>query len=237
MSTYNNYSISRAKGKLYLKEKVPTEGYEEITYGTEGKKTYHQYHSSTKGLPNYFGVKEVEYQGRTLSFLELSLQDEGDVINKISVPLKNKGGYTDEVKAIISALDTYQVGEPITFTPNKSTSQGKNGKTYENLNIYINYRDIKNDEGKGQSTGFINYNDIPKAISSDDGMGGKSWDWKPVNVFYHGKLKEIEERFTGGTTQSAESTQKAPVAKQPEHTPKQETVPTITQKEKDELPF
>jgi len=39
---YNNYSISSGKGAFYLKSKTPQEGYEEVTYGTEGKKNLPQ---------------------------------------------------------------------------------------------------------------------------------------------------------------------------------------------------
>ena len=223
---YKNYSISRKKGKFYLKEKQPTEGYEEITYG-EGKKTYHKYQSTIQGVPTYFGVKEVEYDGRKLQFLELTLID-GDTSNKVSVNLKNKGGYTDEVKILLSALDGYEVGQPVTMTPKISNSTGKNGKTYENLNMYMNYTEIKNDSGKGKSTGFINFADIPKALKSDDGMGGVTWDWTPVNKFYYTKLQEIEKRF-GNTPASSEPASTS--------TPKQEPVSSSVSDDSDPLPF
>lgn len=224
---YRNYSISRKKGKFYLKEKQPTEGYEEVTYG-EGQKTYHKYQNTIQGTPTYFGVKDVEYQGRTLQFLELSLVD-GDITNKVSANLKNKGGYTDEVKIILSALNGYKVGEPVTMTPKVTTSTGKNGKTYENLNMYMNYINIKNDDGKGQSTGYINYEDIPAPIKSDDGMGGFTWDWTPSNKFYYNKLQEIEARFAN-SAESANTTS-APA-------PTQEPVAASTGvEEEDSLPF
>src|SRR5690349_19547113 len=106
MTTYNNYSISMSKGKLYLKSSEPKEGYEKVTYGTDNKTTYHQYVNSIKGDLKYFDVKEVDYQGKKLSFLEVSLID-GDISNKVSVPLKNsKANYTDEVKALVSALNS-----------------------------------------------------------------------------------------------------------------------------------
>tara|TARA_R110000772_G_scaffold44329_4_gene102005 strand:+ start:6395 stop:7093 length:699 start_codon:yes stop_codon:yes gene_type:complete len=230
---YNNYSISRKKGQFYLKSKTPQEGYEEITYG-EGKKTYHKYKGTIQGTPKYFGTKEVEFEGRKLNFLELSLV-EGEVTNKISVNLKNKGGYTDEVKIILSALDGYTVGEPVTMTPKISTSQGKNGKSYENLNLYMNYQDIKNDQGKGQSTGFISYDDIPGPVKGDDGMGGVTWDWTPSNKFYYNKLKEIEARFGGET--STES-QPAPVSEEPTKTSTAKpATPTSGVSDNDDLPF
>jgi hypothetical protein len=211
MATYRNFSISRGKGKLYLKEKQPTEGFEEVTYG-EGKKTYHQYHNKIEGVPNFFGVKEVQHEGRTLKFLELSLED-GDTINKVSVNLKNKGGYTDEAKALISALKGLEMGERMSLAVHKSTSEGKNGKTYENLNIYLNYLDRKDDNGKNPSTGFINYTDIP-APTSREVAGETVWDWAIQTEFYYTILQEIEERFksasAGNDTPAPETPKSAP---------------------------
>ena len=51
-------------------------------------KTYHQYHNSIKGIPKFFEVKEIQHEGKTLKFMELTLID-GEVSNKVSVPLKN----------------------------------------------------------------------------------------------------------------------------------------------------
>lgn len=220
---YRNFSISKSKGKLYLKEKQPTEGYEEVTYG-EGKKTYHQYHNSVEGMPKEFGVKEVSYDGRTLRFLELSLED-GDTINKISVNLKNKGGYTDEAKALFSALRGLEINQRVSVNPVRSTSEGKNGKTYENLNIYINYLDKQDENGKNPSTGYIHFKDIPKPIKKEV-AGDIVWDFTPQTEFYYSVFQEIEKKFdnVGATTQ--QPTQK--------EQPKKENVEP---KGSDDLPF
>lgn len=199
--TYNNFSISSGKGKLYLKEKQPTAGFEEVTYGTEGKKTYHKYFDSIKGFPKSFEVKEVSYESKTLKFLELTLVD-GDISNKVSVPLKNtKGGYTDETRAIISALNGLTLGEEVTLTTKATTTTGKNGKEYKNLNIYINYVNISGDNGKGLGTGFIPYNEIPAPIEKIV-AGDKTWDWTPQTEFFYSKLGEIQTKFQNTTTAS-----------------------------------
>jgi len=204
MPNYNNYSIGLGKGKLYLKSKVPQAGYEEVTYG-EGQKTYHQYHNSIKGVLKYFDVKDFEYQGKKLSFLEVSFID-GEDSNKVSVPLKNsKGNYTDEVKALVSALNSAEIGEEYTLSVTKSTSQGKNGKEYTNLNIYINYVNKLGENGKGLSTGFISFNDIPKPEKDEDPDLGTTYDFKPVNKFYAQKIKEIKSKFEGATTTAPQS--------------------------------
>lgn len=233
--TYNNYSISSGKGKLYLKEKQPTEGYEEVTYGTEGKKTYHKYSDSIKGFPKSLEVKEVSYDGKTLKFLEVSLLD-GDVSNKVSVPLKNqKGNYTDEVKAILSALNGLTLGEEVTFTTKSTTTTGKNGKEYKNLNIYINYTNILGDNGKGQGTGFISYNDIPPPIEKIV-AGDKTWDWTPQTEFFYSKLGEILAKFQNVPSNSTPQT---PVKQEPApYKGKVELSAPIPDKEGfDQLPF
>ena len=192
--TYNNYNISAGKGKLYLKEKQPTEGFEEVTYGTEGKKTYHKYADSIKGFPKSLEIKEISYEGKTLKFMELTLLD-GDISNKISAPLKNaKGNYTDEVKAMLSALNNLTLGEEVTFTTKSTTTTGKNGKEYKNLNVYINYVNILGDNGKGQGTGFIPYADIPPPTEKTV-AGDKVWDWTPQTEFFYAKLGEIITKF------------------------------------------
>lgn len=228
---YNNYSISSGKGKLYLKSKTPKEGFEEILYGTgEVKsKTYHQYHNSIKGVPKYLEVKEVQYDGRTLKFLELSLID-GEVSNKVSTALKNKNGYTDEVKVLVSALNGLELGEEVTLSVAKSKYTNKAGIEKENLNLYINYTGRLGENGKGLGTGFIPFTEIPKAEKEvDEDDGEVTWNWKPVNKFYTAKLKELEDRFKGSSTE--QPTPKSAV-------PKEKFIPKAEEEEGDNsLPF
>jgi hypothetical protein len=211
---YKNYSISAGKGKLYLKEKNPTDGYIEVPYGTEGAKTYHLYKDSVKGLPKYFETKEITYEGKVLKFLELTLVD-GEASNKISVPLKSlSGNYSDETKGIISALNGLELGEEITLTPKSTSYTSKtNGKEYKNINIYVNYVNRLNDNGKGLSTGFIPYADIPRAIEKVV-AGDKVYDWSPQTEFYYAKLNEIVERFKGAPTTETNKTLPTTTAEQ-----------------------
>lgn len=193
--TYNNYSFSISKGKFYQKSKEPKVGYEQVTYGVDNRVTYHKYFDSVRGTLKYFETKEVDYAGKKLSFLEVSFIN-GDESHKVSVPLKNsKGNYTDEVKAIISSLDSAAVGEDYTFSMRKSTSTGANGKEYTNVVAYLNYVDLKDVNGKGTSTGYIPYASIPKPEKEEDEDLGVTWNWKPVNKFYAQKIKEIQAKF------------------------------------------
>lgn len=234
-TTYKNYSISSSKGKLYLKEKAPKEGYEEVTYGINGeKKTYHKYEDSIQGKPKEFNTKEVEFEGRKLRFLEFSLED-GDTINKISVPLKNKSGYTNEVKSIVSALDKLDINEVVTFTPKVITYTPANGgKPKENLNIYVNYVNILGDNGKGLSTGFIPFSEIPRAEKEvDEDDGEVTWNWKLVNKFFTTKIKEISDKFPVAPTSESPKEEAKPVATQA----KTASAPEAEEDDDDSLPF
>ena len=217
---YNNYSISASKGKLYLKSKTPQEGYEKVTYGTNGENvTYHKYVDSIKGKPTNFEVKEISYEGKTLKFLELTLTD-GDDSNKVSVPLKNsKGGYTDEVRSLLSAMNGLELGEDVTLSVKSTTTTGKNGKDYKNLNIYINYVNRLGENGKGLSTGFIAYSDIP-APDKKVVAGDTVYDWTPQTEFFYSKLQEIQGRFQNGVSQQPQQTE-APKNAVPTATPEQ----------------
>ncbi len=213
MANYMNYSISRGKGKFYLKSAEQKEGYEKVTYGTENKVTYHKYFDRVEGVLKYFDTKEAQTSdGKKLQFLEVTFIN-GEDNNKVSVPLKNsKGNYTDEVKAIVSALNSADIGQNMTMTVKKSTWES-NGKSGENLNVYLNYVDRKNDEGKGLSTGFIAFNDIPKALREEDEDLGVTYDWKPVNKFWAQKIKEIKEKFGTTATSPAAKEEPKPVTK------------------------
>lgn len=189
---YNNFSVSKKMAQFYLKESQPTEGYQEVTYG-EGKKTYHKYFKQVQGVPTYFGTKEVEYDGRTLRFLELTLQN-GEDSNKISVSLKNKGGYTDEVRKLVSVLNIADLNEEIVFSMRNNKYTNKKGVEKEDLQIYGNYVNRKNAEGRNESTGFIPYDEIPQPIQKTV-AGDVVWDWTPQTEFYYQKIQEIEERF------------------------------------------
>lgn len=231
--TYNNYSISAGKGKLYLKSKTPQDGFEKVTYGTNGESvTYHKYTDSIRGLPSNFEVKEITYEGKVLKFMELTLT-EGDISNKVSVPLKNtKNGYTDESRALLSALVGMDLGEEVTLSTKSTTTTGKNGKEYKNLNLYINYVNRLGDNGKGLSTGFIAYSEIPAPIQKVV-AGDNTYDWTPQTEFFYSKLLEVQSKF--------QNTSASPTVNTP---PKAETkVPTATPSEafdtkvNNELPF
>lgn len=204
--TYNNYSISYSKGKLYLKSKEAKEGYEKVTYGTDNRTIYHKYADRVQGTLSKVEVSEKEFEGRKLVFFEVTLVD-GDTVNRVSTVLRNvKGNYTDEVKCLVSALNSAEFGSNVSLSVVKTKSE-KTDKDF--LNIYINYLDRLGENGKPTSTGFIPYDEIPRAEKEEDPDLGVSWNWKPVNKYYAQKIKEIEARsnahsFTAGSGKVAE---------------------------------
>lgn len=238
--TYNNYSISTSKGKLYLKSKTPQDGFEKVTYGTNGESTtYHQYKDSVKGFPTHLEVKEIIYNDKTLKFLELTLTD-GETLNKVSTPLKNiKNGYTDETRALISALNGLTLGEEVMLTTKSTTTTGKNGKEYKNLNIYINYVNILGENGKGKGTGFIPYAEIPAPIEKVV-AGDKVYDWSPQTEFFYSKLGEIQARFQNAPTTTSPQVEAKSTNALPPQTTAQAFAPAgklNTENEMDNLPF
>jgi hypothetical protein len=90
------------------------------------------------------------------------------------------------------------------------------------------------ENGKGLSTGFISFDEIPKPEKEDDEDLGVTWNWKPVNKYYAQKIKELQSKF-----QNAPQTQTTSVKVEP--TPykgKQEiTEPLGKSNEPDGLPF
>lgn len=235
---YFNYSISAKKGKFYLKSAEPKEGYEKVTYGTDNKVTYHKYVDSVTGTVKGFEVKDVSFQGKTLRFLEVVVID-GENQHKISVNLKNtKGMYTDESRLLISAFyGMTEISEPVTITPRKNTFVNKKGEQKDALNLYVNYVNLKNEDGKGKSTGFIPFNEIPFGDKKEV-AGDVTWDFTNQTIFFYEKYQEINARFAGATqttpTESNTASQGTP--KENNVTVEQPKAST-TEEDEDDLPF
>ena len=94
----------------------------------------------------------------------------------------------------MSALNAAEPGQLVSVSLNNKTTS-KDGKNYENLSVYINYTERIGVNGRPESSGFISFNEIPRAIKEEDEDIGVTWNWKPVNKFYATKIKEIVARF------------------------------------------
>jgi len=222
MTTYNNFSLSASKGKLYLKSTTPKEGYEQVIYGVNKDKiTYHKYYDSISGVIDKVEAKKVEYQGKPIHFLEIIFKEDGGVINKISVVSKDKGNYTNEARTLISSLYHLKQNEPITVTTKTGTYTNSKGVEKTTLNVYFNYQNIFKEDGKSESAGFIPFSDIPKAEVKEV-AGENVYDWTAQTEFYYKILNKIIEKFAGKSD--------APDTKPEDATPS-------TSVEDDDLPF
>jgi len=235
---YFNFKISSKKGQFYLSSKEPREGYEKVEYGTPVKVTYHKYIQKLHGVVDFFGVKEVTFEGKTLKFLQMSLKS-GDDLYQISTNLNNQKGsnYSDEAKAMIGAMRGYKKGEEVTASLYYKTSTGSNGKEYRNCNFYLNYTNILNDEGKGQTTGFISHTEIPKA-EVEEVAGESIYTFKAQKNFYYEILQKLATEFVG----SQQASFSKPNAEAPSNTPKPVEMPKADPvaesiEDHDSLPF
>jgi hypothetical protein len=129
------------------------------------------------------------------------------------------------------------LGEEVTLSTRVSTTTGKNGKEYKNLNIYINYVERLGENGKGLSTGFIPYNEIPAPIEKVV-AGDKTWDWTPQTEFFYEKLQEVQAKFQNTPQPTAQaSTPKNAVPTASPAEAFEEVVKTEMPQEYDQLPF
>ena len=211
---YENYSFSWKKGKFYLKSKTPLEGYEEITYQDKKSKepkmlvTYHKYVDSIEGVVSRVEVKEFTFG----KFLNVSLKVNDDTFATVQVPYKDKYGYSRETKAFVGALDTLKKGERVVVNPKISTFTKGNGKEGSSLTIWINYVNIKDENDKNVSTGFIKFEDIPKAIKGEK-RGEVTYDNEPISDFFYAKLEKLFTEYGKSTTSETTSTETKPEAK------------------------
>lgn len=233
---YFNYKISGSKGKLFLSSKEPLHGYDKVEYGTDNdrKVVWHKYIDRVTGTFTGFSMKEVPTDKATLTFLEITLMN-GEDQNKISVNLKTpKGNVSDEAKALISAFYGAKVNHEYTLSSVMKTNTS-NGKEYKNLSVYVNSTTEMNDVGKGLSTGFIAFADIPRAEKEDDGLGGFTYNNKAPNTFWGGKLKEISARFDSGNIPASPSNTASTAPTKSE--PAKAMAPNESFDEDTELPF
>lgn len=181
---YYNYSISESKGQFYEKSKDPKEGFEKVIYGTDNKVTYHKYTPRVQGRLEKVEIKS--FPEKKLTFLDVTLKD-GENNISISTQLKRlNGNFNDNVTRLVSCLTGADFGENIVL------SCKKNGNY---LNIYCNYVDRRDADGKGISTGYIPNTDIPRADKSKDPLTGQdTYKWEKVTEYWQGKLQELLKR-------------------------------------------
>ena len=230
---YINLKISGKNGKMYESSKEAKEGYVEVKYGKDNlETTYHKYYDKIEGEFSGFGMSEMKGEKANITMLNVKIKGTEDIYT-ISVPLKTTyGGISDSAKALISSFYGAKPnhGYSVTTFTKKNES---NGKTYDNQVVYVNSLTEMGDNGKGVSTGFIPFSEIPRATRQDDGLGGVTYDNKEVNLFFGTKIREISAKFEGETKPASDTPQ--PAKLEPETSKKKEAV--IANEDEDDLPF
>lgn len=232
---YINLKFSFGKGKFYESSKTPKEGFEEVIYGiNKDQKTYHKDYTSATGTLKAVNIRDVEFSGVKTKLLQVTLGSGEDLI-QIACPIYGKYGVDEFAKAMVSALYNAEFGEEVVITPKKTVSN-VGDKTYNNINVYVNYLNRKDENGRGLSTGFIAHTEIPKAVKNVTKLGKTTYDNTAVDEFWEDRLTEILDKSNAqqGSTQTSHSTAETPKTEAPKQAP-----PTNTeyQYEEDDLPF
>lgn len=226
---------SASKGKFYEKSKEPKEGYEQVTYGTDNKITYHKYHDRVEGVVKGISSRSFTYEGREIYTLEVNVAaTNGDDIS-ISMPMNTQSGsYTSLVQGFISSLENYKVGEPVSISVYINEYKTKSGEDRKKDAVYISYINIKNDEGKQQGTGFIPYTEIPP-LGSKVVAGKTIWNADDQTEFFYQKLLSISARLSSNSQPAATNSASPAPSNKPAASSKAAPAASIT--EDDDLPF
>ncbi len=201
------FSISKSKSKFYSTSKEPREGYEKITYGSDNSVTYHKYVDTVEGILTKVSVEQKTIRGAELSFLSIELKTAEGYSDYISCTLKEYGRFTEQAKAMASALNGASFGELYRFSV-KTRKSNDSDRSF--LNIYVNDLNKLDESGKPVSTGFIPSSEIPKAEVSVDELGQKTTKYDNQNAFFTGIVAGLLKKAKEYSGSPAPTTPKEP---------------------------
>lgn len=236
---YINLSLDFKKAKFVEKSKEPKEGFErnDWTFHDRTGTNYRRFINSISGVVTNVREEKVDFGGRSNTFLKVFVKDNitGDT-NVVSVDLWGKYGMESDAKTLLGGLRGMIVGEEVTITPKENLYTNKKGVEKKSLNVYINYKNIQNDDGKSSSTGYIPYDEVPK-LDKVEKHGKVTWNSDKVDDFYYNILKSLETKFENNSTantQNNNSSNNVPTA-----SPQDAFSTTLESKvdEHDDLPF
>lgn len=227
---YKNYAVSSAKGYMYEKSKEAKEGFEAVT--SDRGTSYQRKVANIEGVITGFRTKKFD-SGSTI--IELVVK-EGEDSHTLAVNLYTaSGSNTREAQALISSMYGYKAGEAVTVSFSVKKTTADNGKEYENVNFWINYKNIQDDNMKNVSTGFIPYTDIPKPTTKVV-AGETKYNFDDRVEFYYNKLQEISTRIGNAPAPVQQQSQVTSTAVNT--TPPVSTIPAgAVEKSEDDLPF
>lgn len=236
--SYINLSLDFKRAKFVEKSKEPKDGFErnDWTFHDRTGTNYRRFINSISGVVTNVKEEKVDFGGRSNTFLKVFVKDNitGDT-NVISVDLWGKYGMESDAKTLLGGLRGMIVGEEVTMTPKENLYTNKKGVEKKALNVYINYKNIRNDvDGKSSSTGYIPYNEIPR-LEEVVKLGKTTWNSDKVDEFYYNILKSLETKFENNST----TTQSITNSNVPTTNPQDAFSTAVESKvdEHDDLPF
>ena len=236
--SYINLSLDFRRAKFVEKSKEPKDGFErnDWTFHDRTGTNYRRFINSISGVVTNIREEKVDFGGRSNTFLKVFVKDNitGDT-NVISVDLWGKYGMESDAKTLLGGLKGMIVGEEVTITPKENLYTNKKGVEKKSLNVYINYKNIQNDDGKSSSTGYIPYDEIPR-LEEVVKLGKTTWNSDKVDEFYYNILKSLETKFENNSTTVTQNTANNNV---PTANPQDAFSTTVESKvdEHDDLPF
>jgi len=191
---YKNLRFKWGNGKFVESAKQPSEGFQKIEYTDPDSKTdkvtYHKFHDEVSGIISSVGMNETHFG----TFLRVNVKTGTDEITSIQVPYENQYGFSRETKALISSLRDYKLGEDVTIKPVVKTFTRRNGNEGKDVNFYINYKNIMNDEGKPATTGYIKFDELPE-LEKEEKRGKTTYNSDKQMDFYYEVLQKVVADF------------------------------------------
>jgi len=175
-------TLGQASGKTYLTvingqfaQKVGegTEGAEKRT-NKNGKVVYEKYYKTAEGIITSMEIRTSDYDGRTFKTMCITLDDE--------IQLQFTGGIDNfQNKAIINALLTAQIDNPIRFIATKD-EEGYSKVFPMQFNKGLKWFSTKdNPQGVPQP--------VKKTVA-----GETKWNWDDQDEWYFNKFQELSEK-------------------------------------------
>ena len=247
---YQNVKFRWRDASFYETSKTAREGFVENKY--EDKKTketrinYHRNMEFISGIISMVEIKKLAFG----TFLNIRFFEKnptgGNVSKTLSVPLEDIYGYSNETRSLISALRGYKKGEPVRLTASKKVVPNeKTGKENTYLSFWITYDNITDAEGKRESSGYIPFDEIPKAVKGET-RGKVTYDNNARDDFYFAILSKLEAEFVALKAErdleyqnSKTNGSSAPSSTPPNSTPSNGLTPNedFANMEEDDLPF
>lgn len=205
---YKNLTLNFKKAQFVETSKEPKEGFErnDWTMNDKSGTNYKKFYKNVKGVVTTIKEDKVNFNGREVNLLKVMLDESGssDIIS-LAFELWGDYGMDSDAMNMLGALRGMEKGEEVTITPVARLYTNRKGVEKKAINIYINYVNKLNEEGKGLSTGFIPYDEVPK-LESEEKRGRTVYNSDARDDFYYDILKDLSQKFVYEGNNSNENT-------------------------------